>query len=230
MSQRLVNRWHRRSFTLLELLVVVAIIAVLLLATIPAVNSLSHSGNRKATASLITSTIEQGRAQAIKDARATYVVFPAEPINSNSSITDSKLLNRYFYHSVAIFEDDPTDSTKPKVQVTPWKVFPDGVSLRTDISFSAPAPPATTTSNASWTSDIAFAFTPAGSTATQNFPYMKFDESGTLVAPTPVNAGSMNLRFFDGFVTGTYEHPTNKANRDETISIASTTGRAEYVP
>jgi prepilin-type N-terminal cleavage/methylation domain-containing protein len=58
-----------RAFTLIELLVVIAIIAILLVAVVPAVNTLSKSSGRKATASLLLGTIEQARAQALKDGR-----------------------------------------------------------------------------------------------------------------------------------------------------------------
>jgi len=200
--------------------------AILLVAVVPAVNSLSKSGGRKATASLLLAGIEQARAQAIKDGRPTYLAFAAHPTDKTSSITDQKILDRYFYHAFAIFEDDQ-DPAKPKVQTTPWKIFPTGISLRTEISFSAP-PTGTNFSNASWTS-ADFAFTPASS-ASEMFPYIKFDESGALVAPTPINAGPMLLRFFEGFVSGINEKPTSKLNKDEVISIAAATGRATYVP
>src|SRR4051812_15826426 len=71
------------GFTLLELLVVISIIAILLVAIAPAVNSLAKSSGRKATASLLLSAIEQARTQAIKDARPTYVAFPGVPADSS---------------------------------------------------------------------------------------------------------------------------------------------------
>jgi prepilin-type N-terminal cleavage/methylation domain-containing protein len=222
------NSERRRAFTLIELLVVIGIIAALLVAVVPAVNTLSKSSGRKATASLLLGVIEQARAQAIKDGRATYVVFAAQPVGSVTGVTDQKIIDRYFYHSAAIFEDDP-DPTQPKVQLTPWKLFPAGISLRTEISFAAPPPPPVPINNANWSSG-SFAFTPAGSQL-QSFPYMEFDQTGMLVAPTPVDpAQPMRLRFFEGLVTGTFEKPTTQANKDEAISIADTTGRATYVP
>ena len=208
------------GFTLVELLVVMGIIAILLVATIPAMKSLSTSNGRKVTASLLLGEIEQARALAIKDRRPSYVAFAAQPTDASSSISDTTILDRYFYHSAAIYEEDPSDNTK-KIQVTPWKVFPTGVSLRTEISFSG--------SKGAWTSSD-FAFTPSGTGASENFPYIKFDESGALAAPSPSASGPILLRFFEGFVSGTYEKPTSKANKDETISIARTTGRATYVP
>jgi type II secretory pathway pseudopilin PulG len=211
----------------MELLVVMGIIAILLVAIVPAVTSLSKSGGRKATASLLLSGIEQARAQAIKDGRATYLAFAAQPFGSTSAITDTKILDRYFYHSFAIFEDD-VDVTKPKVQLTPWKILPSGISLRTEISFPAPPPGTSNATNASWSAET-FPFTPASSAA-ESFPCLKFDESGALSSPTAINPGPILLRFFEGFVNGTFEKPTSKNNKDEVINIAATTGRATYVP
>jgi prepilin-type N-terminal cleavage/methylation domain-containing protein len=209
------------AFTLLELLVVIGIISVLLVAVVPAVNSLSKASGRKAAINNLLGAIEQARAVAIKDGRQTYLAFAAQPSNGNTTITDQAIIDRYFYHSYAIFEDDPADTTKPKIQVSPWKVLPTGISLRTEISFP--------TSNAAWTSTT-FAFTPAGPGSTQSFPYLQFDSTGALISPNPSWSGPIPLQIFEGSVAGTYEHPTTKANKDETINISRMTGRAEYVP
>jgi prepilin-type N-terminal cleavage/methylation domain-containing protein len=210
------------AFTLLELLVVIGIISVLLVAIVPAVNSLSKSSGRKAAVSNLLNALEKARSQAIKDGRSTYVAFAAQPTDGSTGITDKPTLDRYFYHSYAIFEDDPTDSTKPKVQVTPWRFFPTGISLRTEISFSKGG----STTNASWTS-ADFAFTPVG-TATQKFPYMQFDSTGALSAPATLAIGPIRFRLFEGYVSGTAEHPTTQANKDEVITINTVTGRGEY--
>ncbi len=62
------SRWLRHlggatAFTLIEMLVVIGIISILLVAVIPAVNSLSKSGGRKASISALLGAIEQTRAQ-----------------------------------------------------------------------------------------------------------------------------------------------------------------------
>ncbi len=215
------------GFTLLELLVVMGIIAILLVAIVPAVNSLTKSSGRKATVSLLLSSIERARSQAIRDQRPTYVAFAGRPPAGNNTISDPNLISNYYYRSLAIFEDN-ADPTKSKVQVTPWKTFPAGISLRTEISFAAP----NTFSNATWSASD-FYFTPdtANSGTLQNFPAIKFDEAGNLVAPTAADpTRAIRLRFFEGFVTGTNERPTNKANKDEIIEIAPNSGRAKYVP
>jgi prepilin-type N-terminal cleavage/methylation domain-containing protein len=205
------------GFTLLELLVVITIIAILLVAIVPAVNSLSKSSSRKGAISLLLGVIEQARSISLKDGRATYVVFPAQSPPGSSATTDKDLLTRYFYHSVAIFEDDP-DPTKPKVQVTEWKILPTGISLRSEISFPG--------SSSKWTADT-FSFTPAKKPDAL-FPCLKFNSSGAVEAPNP--GGPILLRLFEGFVNGTFESATNAKNFSETISISPLTGRAVYTP
>lgn len=193
-----------------------AIIAVLLVAIIPAVTSLSKASGRKGAISLLLGVFEQAHALAVKDGRATYVVFPAQYPAGTSATTDQTLIDRYFYHSVAIFEDDP-DPTKQKVQVTEWKVLPTGVSLRTEVSYP--------TSNSKWTA-ASFAFTPTQTAPT--FPFLKFDASGEVESPVPTS-GPVQLNLFEGFViNGTFEKPTNAKNFTETISISRNSGRAVY--
>src|SRR5205807_4750976 len=127
--------------------------------------------------------IEQARAEAIKTGQATYVVFPAQPVGGGSTITDKTILDRYFYHSVAIFEDDPANPTTPK-QISNWKTFPTGVSLRSTISSSP------------WSSN-SFAFSPIGTP--QSFPYLKFNSNGEVESPVPASGNLVQLGIFEGY-------------------------------
>jgi type II secretory pathway pseudopilin PulG len=203
------------GFTLLELLLVIGIIILVAAFVAPAFTSLSKSSARKAAIGDLLGGIEQARTQAIKDGRASYVVFAAQPVGGASTISDKNILNRYFYHSFAIFEDDAADPVNnPKSQLTPWKPFPVGVSLRSAISF------------APWSS-ATFAFPPAG--APQSFPYLKFNANGEVESPG-LASGPVQLGIFEGFVTGTSETATNSANFTQTVTISPHTGRAEYIP
>ena len=219
------KRSRSNGFTLLELLLVIGILTLLLGALIPAVTSLSKSSGRKAGVKLLVGILEQARATAIKDGRSTYVAFAAQPTSGTTSLTDQTLIDRYFYHAFAVFEDDPAGTAK--VQITSWKILPVGISLRTEISFD-------NASNGAWgTTDFVFTPAPSGS-QTQQFPFIKFNANGEVVAP-PARAGSTStsaipLRLFEGYVTDKIEKPTSKANMDETINLARLTGRAEYTP
>ena len=193
------------AFTLLELLVVIGIISLLLVAVIPAVNSLSKSSGRKGAISNLLGAIEQARIQAVKDGQATYVVFPTLSAGTSQSIVD-----QYHYRSYAVFEDDPANPTQPK-QLTPWKKLPTGISLRSQIS-AAP-----------WTT-ASFPFAPIGTA--QTFPYLKFNSAGEVESPVPAT-GPVLLSIFEGHVNGTSETLSTKIIITETISIARLTGRAE---
>src|SRR3954453_4059065 len=96
----------------------------MLAAGIPAINSLSKSGGRKAALSNLLGALEQARTEAIKAGRPTYVVFPDVIPGADASISD-----RYAYRSYAIFEDDPDNPTTPK-QLTNWRTLPTGISIR----------------------------------------------------------------------------------------------------
>ena len=210
------TEYLRAAFTLLELLVVIGIIAILLVAIIPAVNSLSKSSGRKGAISLLLGMFEQARTLAIKDGRATYVVFPAEYPAGTAATSNQEIVSRYFYHSVAIFEDDPIDPNRPRVQVTEWKTLATGLSLRSEISYS--------TSNSRWTGG-SFTFAPTQTAPT--FPFLKFNSSGQVESPSPAS-GQVQLRIFEGYVTGTFEKATNSKNFDESIIVSRDSGRAIY--
>ena len=99
-----------RAFTLIELLTVVSIIAVMLAASLPAVNAISKSSGRKAAVSNVMNALEQARALAIRDGRATYVVF----------MTNTSAPDNYRNKAYAVFEDTNTTSSATQVQVTKW--------------------------------------------------------------------------------------------------------------
>jgi prepilin-type N-terminal cleavage/methylation domain-containing protein len=210
-------RGRFRAFTLIEMLVVMAIMVLALAALIPAVTSLSKSSGRQASTNNLIGAIEQARAEAIKSGQATYVVFP-----TSLSSTDANLVQRYSYHSYAIFEDDPLNPATPK-QLSSWKTLPTGVSLRSAIS--------------SW-SLASFQFTPVGSA--QSFPFLKFNANGEVESPTPTPAPSptptpspVQLGVFEGFINGANEVVTGAKDGSgnplaaEYISVSRITGRAE---
>lgn len=195
------------------MLVVIAIISILLVAVIPAVNSLSKSNGRRAAVGELLGVIEQARAQAMKDGQSAYLVFPT--FTSGTQAT----LDRYNFKAFAIFEDDPANSNTPK-QLTPWKTLPTGISLRSDVS-----------SNAAVTNlpDLASLVTTAppftiDTQATPVFYCIKFNTDGGVDNP----AINFDLAIFEGFVSGTTETLTKKPLTTEIISISHLTGRAVH--
>jgi prepilin-type N-terminal cleavage/methylation domain-containing protein len=207
------------AFTLLELLIVLGIIAVMLLALIPAVTSLSKAGGRRAARDSLLGGIEQARAEAIKSGQATYIVFPTFTSGTQST------LDRYNYRSYAIFEDNAASPGNVK-QVTDWKSFPAGVALRASgiAALSNLADPVTLTPavTISFTSD----------TSATPFRCVKFNSNGQVQTPT----ANVLLAVFEGYVnngsevaTGTKD-ATGNPYATEYLMVSQSTGRAVPVP
>jgi prepilin-type N-terminal cleavage/methylation domain-containing protein len=203
------------AFTLLELLVVIGIIALLLVAVIPAVTSLSKSSGRKGAISNLLGAIEQARAEAIKTGQPSYIVFAA------FTAAPPALLDRYHYKSYTIFVDDSAHPGTPK-QVSNWKTLPTGISLRAegDAKLSGLAQLATLTP------PVMLVFTPAPGAGTENFRCIKFNATGEVESP-PAPPNNIGLAVFEGRVEGATEVKTSATLITEGITIARLTGRAE---
>ncbi len=212
-------RPHPAGFTLIELIVVIGIIAIMLGAGIPAINSLSKSGGRKAALSNLMGALEQARTEAIKSGRTTYLVFP-DDIPGAAATT----LDRYAFRSYAIFQDDPENPTVPR-QVSNWKTLPTGVSIRSGTANGTLGFLANTKQ---------FAFNPTGGNLP--FRFLQFDGTGSIdPASTPsASTGTIDLNIFEGFVRNGNEIATAKAPNGgpvtETITLARLTGRASQKP
>jgi prepilin-type N-terminal cleavage/methylation domain-containing protein len=103
-------RGRFRAFTLVEMLIVMIIMLIALGALIPAVTSLSKSNGRQAATSNLIGAIEQARAEAIKSGQPTTWCF--QRLFEHRSY----LVQRYSYHSYAIFEDDPLNQPRQTTQ------------------------------------------------------------------------------------------------------------------
>ena len=208
------QRERASAFTVLELLVVLGIIAIMLVALVPAVTSLSKAGGRRAALNSLLGGIEQARAEAIKSGQPTYVVFPTFTSGAQST------LDRYNYRSYAIFEDDAANPGSVK-QLTAWKSFPIGVALRAvgTAALSNLADPATLTPS------VAFSFAPDPSAAP--LKCFKFNSNGEVQAP----AGNVLLGIFEGYVNGnevaTTKDGSGNPSAVEYLMVSQFTGRAE---
>ena len=206
----------RAGFTIFELLVTMSIIAIALVALVPAVTSLSKSGGRRAARDSLLGGIEQARAEAIKSGQATYIVFPTFTAGTQST------LDRYNYRSYAIFEDNAASPGTVK-QLTDWKSFPAGVALRAagTAALSNLADPGTLTPA------VTFSFTP--DTSAVPFRCLKFNSNGEVQTP----AANVLLAIFEGYVSNGTEVATGPKDGSgnpyatEYLMVWQFTGRAE---
>jgi len=197
------------------------IISILLVALVPAVNSLSKSSGRKAAISNLTVIIEQARSLALSDSRNVYVAF----ISNLPTSASASIINDYSYRAYAVFEDDAAGNAH-SLQVTKWQKLPAGISFRNQNESSGSGTCLTSAAN---TITAAFTFTPIGSTTV--CPYIEFDSTGAIAQPS--TAAPMRLVVFEGFVrsgseVATARESTQEPIRDE-IEIGRFNGRAKYV-
>ena len=216
--QRSTPRSDHHAFTLIELMVVIAIMIMVAAFIAPALTSLSKANGRKAAIANLLGGLEQARAEAIKSGtQAAYVVFPTFTSGAQST------LDRYNYRSYAIFEDDAANPGAVK-QVTNWKSLPTGTAMRS----SGTAALSNLPNPASLTPAPTFTFTPdTGSTPV--FRCLKFNANGEVEAPTT----NVTLGVFEGFINGTTEVITGPKDGSgnplaaEYIAIFRMTGRAQ---
>ena len=218
------ERGRSRGFTLVELLIVLSIIAIMLVALVPAVTSLSKAGGRRAARDSLLGGIEQARAEAIKSGQPTYVVFPMFTTGMQST------LDRYNYRSYAIFEDNAASPGNVK-QLTDWKSFRTGVALRAAGTAALSGNSAPTASPTPAPPTPTFNFTP-DTTATAQYQYLKFNSNGELQAP----AANVSLGIFEGYVSNGSEVATGPKDGSgnpyaaEYVMVSQFTGRAQPAP
>jgi prepilin-type N-terminal cleavage/methylation domain-containing protein len=206
----------RDAFTLIEMMVVIAIMIIVAGLMAPALTSLSKANGRKAAIANLLGGIEQARAEAIKSGQATYVVFPMFTSGPQST------LDRYSYRSYAIFEDDAANPGTVK-QLTSWKSLPTGTAMRS----SGTAALSNLADPASLSPAPTFTFSPdTGSTPV--FRCLKFNTNGEVEAP----ATNVLLGVFEGFINGTEVITGGKDSNGnplaaEYIAVFRMTGRAE---
>lgn len=220
-TTRCVCRSRGVGFSLIEILLVLAIILIMLGALVPAFTSLSSSSGRQAAVNNIINAIDQARAEAIKSGRASYLVFPI------LTTGDPSTLSRYNYKSYAIFCDDALNPGIPK-QLSTWKILPTGVAIRSvgSAALSRLADPN------SLVPTPVFRFS-ADPTASPTYRCLKFNSDGEVEGPQAPPT-DVSLCVFEGLVrsdgseliTGSKDANGNPLASGY-IAVSRSTGRPE---
>jgi prepilin-type N-terminal cleavage/methylation domain-containing protein len=113
----------RSGFTLVELLIVVALIAVLSTLIVPAVRGLVGVGGRRGGMNTLSATIDKARLAAIESGTAVYVGFPFSAADPESG-----------FSSAIVYRDKREDETNASsvVPLSRWVRMPAGVFIESD--------------------------------------------------------------------------------------------------
>ncbi|MEI6395796.1 MAG: prepilin-type N-terminal cleavage/methylation domain-containing protein [Verrucomicrobiota bacterium] len=212
------NRYRSRflGFSLLELLVVVAVMAVMASLMLPAIAGFSSTAGRRGAVNILMNTFEQARVAALESGRPVYVIF----------------YRRIFPDSDAIMVvRDPEDglSTTPLERLTKWIKLPKGVLLHDPGAaniLSQALPPEIGTTRLSPAPQLA---------SGEILNAIKFNESGGIEYPSGSAAGVRQLFLSEGFRgSGGNEGAISNRKKSqgigggfEVISLSRYTGRAQ---
>ena len=221
----------------MEMLTVMGIIAILLVATLPALRGLNQSESRRGAVGNLLGVLDQARMLAISNDLATYVVF-ACPANANQVNPD--LLGRAY----AIYQDNDNVSFTP-VQKTPWRPLPKGIAFKVQMTTATGTIPddcisARFADGAPTSADLSFSLSKAALPASSasgtsvQLPYWKFDGTGTVTEQK-----YLRLLIFPGSIgNNNNEIPTSQSTNTangppygqfEEIDMNPATGRAKYI-
>lgn len=115
---------RRSAFTLIEMLIVIALIAMLSALLVPAMKGLTGVAGVRGGVNTLTGALEQARLTAMQNGTTAYVGFPFQATNKESS------------HSSVIILRRDTTNTNNVVAVTRWIKLPQGIMIEPGANFA----------------------------------------------------------------------------------------------
>jgi prepilin-type N-terminal cleavage/methylation domain-containing protein len=196
------SRQNQQGFSLVELLTVLAIMAVLVGISIPAVQGIRSTYNRKTAVDLVMTTVEKARVSAIQSGENSYVILA---LSLDSGVSQDAIM---------VVGDAPLGSTSSsQIFYTHW------IKLPTNVRFRSAAN--TLVKNALPLSSTQKTTLPQLPGGPSNYSYQgfTFDSTGTLINPPP-GSGVLGMALYEGIRT------SRSAEIAQGPSAAATAGRS----
>jgi prepilin-type N-terminal cleavage/methylation domain-containing protein len=128
---------ERAGFSLLELLIVMAIIVIVLAFTVPAVTSLSKSNSMNTGGRLVANILTGARSEAINQRHLVQIRVATKWMSLSSGTEDTSASYRKFSVWRLPQPDDSqqsVDPSDPYIQISKWETLPAGVTFEADPS------------------------------------------------------------------------------------------------
>ena len=189
------------AFTLVEMLVVIALVAILTTLIAPSLQGLFGVAGRRGGANALSAALEQARLAAVENGTSAYVGFASASTNQDAA-----------YNSVIVFRARRDDEAGAAfVPLSRWLRLPTGVHLEPD------SIPSTTVSG------LSGILPRLGSEALVTTPVIEFDRFGRLrnQSTTPV------LKVGEGVVVGGDVQFRSGTNALYAVSVLPLTGRVQ---
>jgi len=214
------NARRKRAFSLLELIFVMAIMAMLMSLLLPAIGGFSSTAGRRGAVNIVMNAIERSRAAAIEGGQNVYVGFADE----DYPVADMR------FAAFIIFRDatdaEKTDPVNPRdyVVLQKWTQLPKNIAFK-NVTSSLVGPSALVKTFAGLGSQV------GSGQADESFPVIAFNSSGAIDEPT---TNILRLFLYEGYFAGGVENLTrnnaiqgSSAGLFEKISLSRYTGRVQ---
>lgn len=208
------------GFSLLELLVVIAVMAVMLSLLLPAVSGFSSTVGRRGAVNIVMNTLEQARVAALESGQNVYVGFA----DKDFPVEDMRYSAFIVFRS-ATEEEKALNPKREYVVLKKWTRLPKNVSLKSDITSSV-----ISSAGEQTFSDKLYDELPA-TQRDNKFPAITFNSSGAVEAPS---TGTVKLFLYEGYYAGGQDNFTRNSNVQRTsaglfeqISLSRYTGRVQ---